>query len=58
MDKESTHVVDMFYADWLEGNSNLDTSRSALALHEAVRKLKETPGHDAINWATYVHYGV
>ena len=63
-DEHSPDVAGQVYASMLDGGNKLNTRRSAEALHQAVRVLREKTrqvrGHttDPLVWASYIHLGV
>jgi len=56
-DAVSAEVAAMFYTGLRTEDRSLDTSRAALALHGAVRSLRERYFNTPSMWAAYIHAG-
>ena len=61
-DADGPVIADEFYSHLFEGHqdgSHPDTTQAALALHLAVKKLRENLGDKSfLRWVPFVHYGL
>ncbi|WP_137034721.1 CHAT domain-containing protein [Streptomyces albus] len=56
-DEIAVDVADRFYAGLVTADGRIDTRRSAQALHEAVREVRDAFPHIPSLWAAYLHAG-
>jgi CHAT domain-containing protein len=56
-DRLSADVARRTYEGMLTPSGDLDATRSAAALHHAVRDLRAARPHEPTRWAPYIHFG-
>ncbi|CAE6533651.1 unnamed protein product [Rhizoctonia solani] len=58
-DRDGPTFCEEFYKALVEGadDGEISYDRAGMALHRAVRKLKESPGVSVLRWAPFVHIG-